>query len=110
MMENMRYDLTSGLGSNLGKGWRTLLRSFIPKEKAPDYYHGTRRGLGYVSTPTPSASESKELLYHNHSLGTSSWESDISVRNIFKDLSINIVSTSHPKDGDEQMIQSDTDP
>ena len=32
------------------------------------------------------------------------------IGNIFKDLSVNMVSTSHPKDGDEEMIQSDTDP
>jgi len=38
MMENMSYDLISGPGLNFGKG-RTLLRSFVPKGKAPDYYH-----------------------------------------------------------------------
>ena len=79
------------------------------KRKAPDYYHQTRRGLDYVSTPILSASESKESLYHNHSLGTLSWESSVSVDNIFKDLSVNMVSTSHTKDKDEEMIQSDTD-
>jgi len=57
-----------------------------------------------VSTPIPSASESEESLYHNHSSGTSSWESDVSVENIFKELSINMVSTSHRKDEDEEMI------
>jgi len=59
MMENMGYDLISGPGLNFGKGRRTLLRSFVPKGKAPDYYHRTCRGLGYVSTPIPSASESE---------------------------------------------------
>jgi len=73
MMENMGYDLTSGLGLNFGKGRRTLLRPFIPKGKAPDYYHRTRRGLGYVSTPISSASESEESLYHDHSSDMSSW-------------------------------------
>ena len=72
MMENMGYDLTSGPGLNFGKGRRTLLRSFVPKGKAHDYYHQTGRGLGYVSTPVPSASESEESLYYNHSSGTSS--------------------------------------
>ena len=110
MIENMGYDLTSGISLNFGKGRRTLLRSFIPKGKAHNYYHRTRSGLGYVSTPTPSASESKESLYHNHSSGTSSWESDVSVSNIFKNLLVNMVSTSHTKDGDKEMIQLDTDP
>ena len=61
-------------------------------------------------TPIPSASESEESLYHNYSSGTSSWESDVSVGNIFGELSVNMVSTSHLEDGDEEMIQSDTDP
>ena len=82
---------------------------FHLNQKGPDYYHQTLRGLGYVSTPIPSAFESEESLYHNHSSVTSSWESDISVGNIFKDLSVNMVSTSHPEDGDEEIIQSDTD-
>jgi len=66
MMENMGYDLTSGPALNFGKGRRTLLRLFISRGKIPDYYHRTRRVLGYVSTPIPSASEFEELLYHNH--------------------------------------------
>jgi len=102
MMENMGYDLTSGPGLNFGKGRRTLLRFFIPKGKAPDYYHRTRKGLGYVSTPILLASESEESLYHDHSSGTSLWESEVSVGNIFKDLSVNMVSTRHPKDGDKK--------
>jgi len=63
-----------------------------------------------VSTPISPASKSDESLYHNHSLGTSLWESDVSVSNIFKELLVNIVSTSHLEDGDEEMIQSDIDP
>ena len=88
MMESMGYDLTNGPGLNFGKGRRTLLRSFVPKGKTPDYYHRTRRGLVYVSTPIPSASEPKELLYHDDSSGTSLWESDVSVGNIFGELSV----------------------
>ena len=62
MMKNMGYDLTSGPGLNFSKGRRTLLWSFVPKGKAPDYYHQTRRGLGYVSTPIPLASESERVI------------------------------------------------
>jgi len=29
---------------------------------------------------------------------------------IFKELSVNMVSTSHPEEEDEEIIQSDTDP
>jgi len=110
MMERMGYDLTNGPRLNFGKGRRTLLRFFVLKGKTPDYYHRTRRGLGYVSTPIPSASESEESLYHNYSSGTSSWESNVSVGNLFEELSVNMVSTSHLEDGDDEMIQSDTDP
>ena len=103
-----QYDQTSGPSLNFDKGRRTLLRSFVLKGKTPDYYHQTRRGLDYVSTLILSAFESEESLFHNHSSSTSSWESDVSDGNIFKELSVNMVSTSHPEDGDEEMIQSDT--
>jgi len=49
--------------------------------------------------------ESEESLYHNHSSGTSSWESDVSVSDIFIDLSVNMVSTSHLVDENEEKIQ-----
>ena len=79
MMKCMGYDLTNRPGLNFGKGRRTLLRSFVPKGKTPDYYHRRRRGLGYVSTPTPSDSDSGGSFCHKYSSGTSSWESDASV-------------------------------
>ena len=72
MMERMGNDLINGPGLNFGKGRRTLPRSFIQKGKTPEYYHRTRRDLGYVSTPIPSASESEESLYNDYSSGTSS--------------------------------------
>jgi len=46
----MGYDLTKSAGLNFSKGRWTLLRPFVWKSKAPDYYHKTRRGMGYVST------------------------------------------------------------
>jgi len=109
MMGSIGYDLTNGPGLNFDKGRRTLLRSFTLKGKTPDYYHRTRRGLSYMSTLISSAPESEELLYHNHSSGTSSWELDVSVDNIFRELSVNMVSTIRLEDGDEEMIQSDED-
>jgi len=63
-----------------------------------------------VSTPISSASESEESLYYDHSSGTLSWESDVSVCGILRELSVNMISTSHLKDGDGEMIQSDIDP
>ena len=57
MMEKMGYDLTKRSGLNFSKGRRTLIRSFVPKEKAPDYY---RMGLGYVST------QSRQILKLNN--------------------------------------------
>jgi len=58
-----------------------------------------------VSTPTPSASEFEESLCHNYSSCTSSWESDVSLDKIFRELSVNIVSTRHLEDRNEEMIQ-----
>ena len=43
MMESMGYDLANDPVLNFGKGRRTLLWSFVPKGKTPDYYHRTVR-------------------------------------------------------------------
>jgi len=56
MMENMGYDLTSGLGLNFGKGRRTLLRSFIPKGKAPWLLSPNTEGVGLCVNHIPSTS------------------------------------------------------
>jgi len=50
-----------------------------PKRKAPDYYQKTQKGLGYVSMPIPLDFESEESLFHFHSSGMSSEESNVSV-------------------------------
>ena len=86
MMEKMGYDLTKRFGLSFGKERRTLLRSFVPKGKAPDYYLQTRRGLGYVSTLVSSDLEYEKWDHHDHSSKTSSWESDVSTGAIFKSL------------------------
>ena len=84
----------------------------MPKGNAPDYYHKTRRGLGYVSTPISFEPESGDYAYHDHSSGTSSWDSDVSIGHIFKTLSVNMTSTNHLEDESEdvELIQSNTDP
>ena len=116
MMEKMGYNLIKGSSLNFGKGKRALLRSLVSKGKDPGYYHMTRRGLGYVSMLVSSDSESKEEVYHDSSLATLSWESDVSVSDIFESLSVNMVSTNHLEDGGEdtfkskEFIQSDYDP
>ena len=81
----------------------------MAKGKAPDYYQKTRRGLGYVSTPILSDFKSEESLYHDHSSDTLLWKSDVSVGTIFGNLFVNMVSSSHLEDEDEEIIQSDTD-
>ena len=100
IMEKLGYDLTNRPGLNYGKGRRTLPRSFIPKEKAPGQHHRKYRGLGCATTPTPSDSDSEECDYHDHSSGTSSWESDVSIGDIFEGLSVNMVSASSQENED----------
>jgi len=95
----MGYNFTKRSGLNFGEGRQTVLRSFMPRGKAPDYYQKTRRGLGYVSAPSLSDFKSEESLYHDHSSGTSSWESDVSLGTIFENLSVNILLTSHLEEG-----------
>ena len=98
MIEKMGYNLTKRSGLNFGKERRTLLRSFVPRGKTPDYYQKTRKGSGHVSTPIPSNFESKSL-YHDHSSCMLLWESDVSLDTIFRNLSVNMVSTSILKRG-----------
>jgi len=60
--------------------------------------------------------KSKKEVYHDSSLATSSWDSNVSVSDIFGSLSMNMVSASHSEnDGEdtfdhEELIQSDSDP
>ena len=106
MMDRMGYDFTKRSGLNFGKGKRALLLSFILKGKDPDYHRKTRRGLGYVSIPISSDSESEEEVYHDNSSATSSRDSDVSVDVIFESLSVNMVSTSHLEDDREDAFKS----
>jgi len=58
---------------------------FHSKRKAPDYYQKTQRGLDMCQH------QSQQSIYHDHLSGTSSWESDVTIGTIFKNLSVNIV-------------------
>ena len=74
----------------------------MPKGKAHDYYHKTRRGLGYVTTPASSDQESDEANVNGHSSGTSLWGSDSSIGDVFRALSVNMVAANYLKEDDEQ--------
>ena len=67
----------------------------MPKGKPANYYDNTRRGLGYV-TPTPSATvqfKDDELIPY-YFVSSSEWDSDVSVGMMFKNLTINMTSSS----------------
>jgi len=116
MMEKLGYDFTKKSGLNFDKEKQALFCSFVPKDKDPNYYQKTRRGLGYVTTSVSSDSESAKEVYHDSSSVTSSWDSDVSIGDIFGSLSVNMASTNHLKDEEEdtfeskEFIQSDFDP
>ena len=103
-------------GLNFGREKRALLRSFVPESKDLDYYHKTRRELGYVTIPISSDPGSDKEVYHDSSSATLSWDSDVSVNNIFRTLLVNMVSTSHLEEDrkatfeSEELIQSDFNP
>lgn len=69
----------------------------MPKGKEAGYYQETKQRLGYVSSPPQFDSDSKfvKTIYHDHSSDTSLGESDVSIKAIFKGLSISMVTTSH---------------
>ena len=109
MMERMGYDLTNGPGWTWAKKEEHYFDLSFRKG-SPWLLPSNSQGFGlYVNSNSVSLWVWKSL-YHNHSSGASSWESDISVGNLFEELSVNMVSTSHLEDGDEETIQSDTNP
>ena len=72
MIERMGYDFTKESSLNFGKGKRVLCL-FVLKGKDPDYYHMTRRGLGYVTTLVSSDFESEKrsiMTAHQRRRGT----------------------------------------
>jgi len=91
MMQKIGYNLKCGKGLNFKKGRCGLLRTSVPKGKPTNYYDKTRRGLGYVTPPTPLQSEGDESL-PSHSATSSEWESDVSVGMPFKNLFVNMTS------------------
>jgi len=97
IMEIIGYDLIKRYSLNFSKGRRILLRSFVPKRKAPDYYNKTWRELGYVSSPVSSDCEPEEWVSYDHSSGISSWESDVRIGTIFNSLSVNMISSNVQK-------------
>ena len=71
------------------------MRNFVPKGKPANYYDSIRRGLGYV-TPTSSATvqvKDNEPI-PSHSASSSEWDSDVSVRVMFKNLTVNMTLSS----------------
>jgi len=67
----------------------------VPKGKLANYYDKTRRGLGYVTPPPPTMVQSKDNNpIPSRSASSSEWESDISVGTIFKNLTVNMTSSS----------------
>ena len=107
MMKRMGYDFTKKSGLNLGKGKRALLHSFVPKGKDTNYYHKTQKGLGYISMPVSSDLDSEKEVYHDNSSETSSWDSDVSIDDIFRSLSVNKASISHFKEDREDTFESE---
>ena len=60
----------------------------MPKGKLANYYDKTCRRLGYVTPPTLLQSEDESLP--SHSVTSSEWESDVSMRMLFKNLFVNM--------------------
>ena len=114
MMERIRYDFTTESCLNFGKEKRTLLCSFVPKGKDPDYYHRPEGDSIIYLRQSRQILNLKKKVDHDCSSIASSWDSDVSIHDIFGSLSVNMVSTSHVGDeedtfGSEELIQSDSD-
>ena len=91
----MGYNLQRENGLNFEKGRRDFLRNFVPKGKPANYYDNTRRGLGYVTPPSPTTVQSKNNKpIPSRSASSSVWESDVSVGTMFENLIVNMTSSS----------------
>jgi len=91
MMRKIGYNLQRGKGLNFEKERRGLLRTSVPKGKPANYYDKTRRGLGYVTPPTPLSSK-EDKSFPSYSSTSFEWESNVSVGVLFKDLFVKIPS------------------
>ena len=96
MMKKMVYNLQRGNGLNFRKGRRNFLRNFVPKGKPTNYYDNTRRGLGYVTPTLPTTVRPKDNKpIPSRSASSSEWDSDVSVGTLFKELTVNMTSSSN---------------
>jgi len=93
MVRKMGYNLQCRNGLNFEKGRRGFLRNFVPKGKPTNYYDKTHRELGYITLPPPTSfqSENNESI-PSRSASSSEWESDVSTRMLFRNLSVNMAS------------------
>jgi len=114
-MERMEYNFTKELGLNFGKEKWALLHSFVPKRKVPDYYHKTRGdSVMYLHQSHQIPSWKRGLSWQL--ISTIIWDSDVSISDIFRSLSVNMVSASYLEDDGEdtfepeELIQSNSDP
>jgi hypothetical protein len=101
-MERMGYDTHKGEGLNFNRGRRTPLQPFEPRG------FRKRRGVGYVTPPLQGESED-DISPKSQSSGSTAWESNVSIGNIFRDLSVNMTLLSHLED-DGKLEPFDCDP
>ena len=100
----MGYDLTNGHGLNLGKGRRTLLRSFVSNLTITIELTGVWAMCQLQFHQPLSLKSHYTMITHlAHHRGSRTSVSATSSENFQ-------VSTSHLKDGDEETIQFDKDP
>lgn len=87
-MENIRYHFKDKLVLNFGKGVRTHPLPSVPKYKSIDYYHITKRGLGYIFDFNAPVTKSDGSASQSHLSSTSSWDSDYSIEELFNYFTI----------------------
>ena len=91
----MGYSLQRENGLNFKKGRRDFLHKFVPKGEPANYYDKTRRGLGYVTPPLSTSVQFKDnKSIPSRSASSFEWELDVSVGTMFKNLTVNMTSSS----------------
>ena len=109
-MKNMGYDVASGEGLLFGKGRRAPLLPFAPRGKHNNYYHQSRRGLGYASPPQARCLESYKDTEDDYSTDESAesllWDSDVSTGTVFKGLIANMTIADSLENGEDDQMSS----
>lgn len=104
MVQNMGCNFRDKHVLNFSKGVRTQPLPSTLNGKSNDYYHRTKRELGYIFDFYASTSEFDDSVCHKHLSIMLSWETDYCIRELFMGLRVNMALISHLVEDEDEGI------